>query len=294
MIRGGVIKNDIEYVDHFGLKLSSRNLTPELAIKFVDAIDKYKTPILHVYPSSLFVLSKIMLDYGIPRPKHRFEAIFFGSEALYKSQVDVIEHVFNEPRCFWYGSSEKVILAGNCPHNDQYHLYPQYGITEVVTSSGNQCHVGELGELIGTSFWSYETPFIRYKTGDFAVPTDSYCGHCDSNGPLLKSIEGRIQEFAVSSKGTLLSMTYVAGNIHDDIFETVKQFRFEQREQGIVTILFISKHEHKTETKQLLDKLSKVFGADYQLFARSVSSIPISEQGKSTFINQYLDIKKYL
>ena len=102
-------------------------------------------------------MAKIMRDNNLVM-NHKFKAIMFGSEPLYGFQKELINEVFKTKLCYWYGHTEKSILAGNCEFDDRFHVYPQYGITEIIN-----------GEMIGTSFWNYATPFIRYKTTEILL-----------------------------------------------------------------------------------------------------------------------------
>lgn len=292
IIRGGVIEGNQSYDPLFGLRLSSRNVTAEMVKSFIIAIDKYRTPILHVYPSSLYIIAKIMLEHNIQRPTHTFNVICFGSEPLYPFQVETIKKVFDEPRCFWYGSTEKVMLAGNCTKNDMFHIYPQYGVTEILKTNHQVAGIGEIGEIIATSFWGKDTPFIRYKTGDMAVAGEPQCNSCGREYQLLQRIEGRIQEFVVDNNNNLLSMTYV--NSHDDIFEAIEQFRFKQTKIGMVEFLYVRKKDKTINIEDIMKRLNITFGPFYELIPKEVEVIPLTKAGKMSFLEQSLNIQDYL
>lgn len=293
-LRGGIIDNGMEYDPLFGLKLSSRNINEDLAHQFIKAIDKYRFPIFHVYPSSLYILCQTMLKYGINRPKHFFNSINYGSEPLYEFQLELIQKIFNEPYSICYGSTEKVVLAGNCANSNNYHIYPQYGFTEIIKGNGDSAKEGELGEIIGTSFHNRVTPFIRYKTEDFAIVGGDKCEFCNRNYQLLNSIEGRLQEFVVSQNKTLVSMTCVAGSAHDETFNTIKQFRFEQREIGKVAFLFIPHDGQKVNTELLTKKLEDILGEKFHLTVRKVDKIDLTNAGKMSYLNQHLNINEFM
>ena len=61
--------------------------------------------------------------------------------------------------------SERVALGGECEKNSTYHLMPDYGLVELIKEDGSQCREeGEEGEIVGTSFFNFSMPLIRYKT----------------------------------------------------------------------------------------------------------------------------------
>ncbi|UTV26986.1 phenylacetate--CoA ligase family protein [Photobacterium atrarenae] len=292
-LRGGIQKNSIQKDPFFGLRLSSREISAELVFEFINAIDKYKTPIFHVYPSSLYLMCKIMIENGINRPKHIFDVICFGSEPIYEFQLSAIKKIFHEPLSFCYGNTEKVAFGGNCSHNDAYHMYPQYGYTELVDSYGEPVSKGQRGEIVGTSFWNFQTPFIRYKTGDMAVLGDSECKFCDKKYQLLSSIEGRMQEYVVSKSKSIMPITYFS-SIHDDTFETIKQFRFQQKEIGVVDFLYLRKENLETDISSIRQRLEFALGNGYDLNLIEVENINLSKSGKMTYLDQFLDINQFM
>ncbi|CCO48257.1 hypothetical protein VIBNISOn1_480056 [Vibrio nigripulchritudo SOn1] len=294
IIRGGVIENGKLYDPLFGLRLSSRNVTVDMVRDFIKSIDNYKTPILHVYPSSLYVITKIMLDNQIDRPKHLFDVICFGSEPLFSFQLEVINRIFKEPKSILYGSTEKVVYAANCSQSDKYHIFPQYGVTEIIKEDNTNANFGELGEIIGTSFWGLSTPFIRYKTGDMAVVGADKCAACGRDYQTLECIEGRSHEFVLSKNEKLLSMTYIAGCIHDDIFDTIKQFRFKQERPGYIEFLFVRNSNAEPDIEDILVRLQSTFGEEYNITINEVDHIPLTKAGKMTYLDQSINIKKYL
>ncbi|MQY80293.1 MAG: hypothetical protein GH151_14080, partial [Bacteroidetes bacterium] len=100
ILRGRVIPGNVYYDPLHGLILSSFNLTSENVKYFIRAIEKYKTPILQAYPSSLYFFCKMMGKNDL-KLDHKFECIMLGSEKLYDFQKELIKGVFNAPICHW-------------------------------------------------------------------------------------------------------------------------------------------------------------------------------------------------
>jgi len=247
---------------------------------YIKQIEKYKYPIFHVYPSALYLMAKVMKDNNL-KLNHKFEAIMFGSEPLYDFQKELIKEVFDSKLCYWYGHSEKAILTGNCEKDDRFHTYPQYGITEVIN-----------GELTGTSFWNYATPFIRYKTMDFAQVGDENCDKCGRNYQLIDNIDGRLQEFIVSKSKNLVSMTAI--NMHDDIFYDIEQFRFYQDTIGKVVFNYMSKINTQVNVDKIYKGLKEKLTDEFELELKKVTSIEKTNAGKLRFLDQKLDMKGFI
>jgi len=279
-LRGNKIKSTCEHDPIIGLVLSSYEINLKNVKEYIKQIEKYKYAIFHVYPSAVYLMAKVMKDNNL-KLKHKFEAIMFGSEPLYDFQKELIKEVFDTKLCYWYGHTEKAILAGNCEKDDRFHIYPQYGITEVIN-----------GELIGTSFWNYATPFIRYKTMDFAEVGDERCEKCGRNYQLLDSIDGRLQEFIVSKSKNLVSMTAI--NMHDDIFDELEQFRFYQDTVGKVIFNYIPKQNTKVNTDKIYKGLKEKLTDEFELELKEVTSIEKTNAGKLRFLDQKLNMKEFI
>ena len=119
------------------------------------------------------------------------------------------------------------VLAGFCEKEDTYHVLPFYGYAELIGKDGRiVTESGQAGEIVGTSFIMSATPFVRYRTRDFAVLKGSECPACGRPYQIWERIEGRLQEFILTAAGRYISMTAI--NMHDDIFDHIKQFQFFQ------------------------------------------------------------------
>ena len=172
---------------------------------------------------------------------------------------------------------------------EQFHLCPFYGHTEILGAGDQEIGVGQIGELVGTSFWMMATPFIRYRTMDYAVKGEEACSSCGRQFQLLRSIDGRLREMVVSANGQHISMTAI--NMHDDTFDDVAQFRFVQHKPGRLVLQVIPKGSYGPAAEaRMRAKLMSKLGFDFELEVRCVDSIPRSSSGKLSFLEQHLPI----
>ncbi len=292
ILRGRDIDGIFDIDPMHGLILSAFEITPQNVKTFIRQIEKYKTPILQAYPSALYVMANIMQDYDL-KINHTFDCIMFGSEPLYDFQEELIKGVFNTKISHWYGLGEKIALAGNCEYSDRFHIYPQYGMVEILDKNGKHVKEGQVGEIVGTGFWNYATPFIRYKSMDFAELGADKCPECARNYQLLNKIEGRLQEYIVSKNHKLIALTGVS--IICGKFRGVKQFRFYQERAGEIEFKYIKKDNSQTvDESEIHDNLKSKLGEDYNIVVESVNSIERTKQGKLRYLDQKLDISKYI
>jgi len=269
------------------LILSPYHMTEENLYNYVDKIKKFKPKAVQALPSLLFVLSDFMQRHEMtlfPSPK----VILCGSENLYPWQRKKVEDIFKCRVFSWYGQSEKVVLAGECEESSEYHIFPQYGITEVIRHDDKSVsREGETGEIVGTGFNNYAMPFIRYKTNDVAVWTNRRCG-CGRAYRLLKRIEGRMQDFVVSRAGHLIPLT----TIPYSFVNNVRQFQFYQERPGELTLRIVRMPAYTEKDSQfIIGTLREKLGDEVDFSIEFVDDIARTKGGKYLYLIQKLRIK---
>jgi len=280
-------KNAMQFYPRFNeLRCSSYHLTAQWMEKYRVRALQYKPDWLRCYPSSGCIFASFLKDTGGTFPP--LKGILCASENLYAFQRQFLSQVFKARVFSHYGHYEMAVLAGFCESEDTYHILPQYGFAELLDEKGNVVTTpGELGEIVGTSFVMYATPFVRYKTRDYAVFKGWGCSGCKRPYQLWERIEGRLQEFILTGRGRPISMT--AMNMHDDVFDDLRQFQFYQRSRGELYFRFIPKETCKPESLQTMqNRLQSKLGDDVTLRFQKVADIPPTQRGKHRFLIQEL------
>ena len=274
-------------MDDNALALSSYHLTEENVRRYLRWIAAYHPRFLHVYPSSMYQMAKVMRENGLEMPPGDLRAVLCGSENIYGFQRKLIEEVARTRAFSWYGHAEGAVLAVECESTSEYHFIPTYGFVEFIDSSGRPATTdGAMVEIVGTGFLNHATPFIRYRTMDYGVLSTTPCA-CGRSFPRLKRIEGRLQEMIITETGRLISMTAV--NMHDDTFDNVRQFQFRQAERGRVELNIVREAGFtKTDAARILKEVGKKLGDDMLLELRYVDEIPRTRSGKFRFLIQEL------
>jgi phenylacetate-CoA ligase len=266
------------------LVLSNYHMTPEIAAKYAEIIERRRIAFLHAYPSSALDFARLLREAGVDPPG--FEALLLGSENFYPGQRELLESFYRCRIYSWYGHSENVALAGECEVSHDYHIFPEYGFVEIVKEDGRPAtEEGEIGEIVGTSLHNPVMPLVRYRTGDWATIGPRSCG-CGRNYRLLKETRGRwMQEMMVGKLNNRISIT--ALNMHSAIFDNVHQYQFHQTEKGRVELRIIPKPSYSThDSAAILAAFNEKMGDTMDLELSFVDKLPLTERGKFRFIVQ--------
>ena len=271
------------------LRCSSYHFTPEIMESYRKKAFEYKPDWIRCYPSSGYIFARFIKENKLAFPP--LKGILCASENLYSFQKDLLHETFGCRVFSHYGHYEMAALAGFCEHQDTYHVLPQYGYTELIGKDGKLVtKPGEIGEIITTSFIMRAVPFIRYRTSDLAVLQGWGCPNCGRPYQIWSSVEGRLQEFIITGSGRYISMTAI--NMHDNIFDHIKQFQFFQEEKGKLCFRFIPRETcNYSVVQDIKSRLMVKFGDDIDLKMEPVADIPLTKRGKHRFLIQRLTIE---
>jgi len=214
--------------------------------------------------------------------------VLLGSEMLYPWQRTLIEKAFNSRVFSCYGQNEKVVLAGECEKSNFLHIYPEYGVTELINEKGEQIQAAEEpGEIAGTGFNNYAMPFIRYKTNDIATFSIKTCT-CGRKYHLFGRIEGRKQEYIVLQNGELVPLLILP---FSDLLRNIKQFQFYQDTPGEIILKIVKLPGYTQEDTDIINKKLIKDIDNLKLRIEFTDFIPTTERGKYSYMIQKLPIK---
>jgi phenylacetate-CoA ligase len=116
---------------------------------------------------------------------------FIVSVAEYlPEEVKVAAHdVFGSRVINVLASAEGGIIAIECPESGLFHIQSEQVLAEIIRPDGSACEAGEVGELVVTPLYSYATPLLRYRSGDFVIK-GLRCS-CGRSLPTISRIMGR-------------------------------------------------------------------------------------------------------
>lgn len=242
-------------------------------------------------PSSITLLSQLILahnDAGVSKIK----SIYLGSESVYDWQYDFIRKAFPHSCVIsLYGQTERVIMAYWCANSQKYHIDPLYGITEILNGN-TEVYEGETGELVGTSFWNTTTPFIRYRTKDFATKGANECHNCGLPYTQINRIEGRLQDVLIGKNGRIVSYTSFDGSLlHGDTFKDIIQYKIVQKEKGALQFLVKAAPTFDEKKKKNFERvIGEYLGRDFTISLDVVDDIKPGKNGKFNIVEQHLPV----
>lgn len=277
------------------LLLDSRYVTQRCALEGIDRDMKgFGARVLQAYPSSAYCLAK---SYAAARlsPPH-FDLIFLSSENTYPEQIAFIKSIFTPRQVLYhYGHSECAAVAIKYAGKDALGFCPVYGITEFLNGDEPVQTAGEMGEIVATGF-NYATPFIRYRTADFAVRSDYKSTDYMKNYLAAERIEGRLHEFIVTKDGRLISICTVGG-AHLPSLSLIGDMQYEQFEKGRLTVYVAPAIEAESITSDVVRRIYQDFcsyfkgSVEVSIEIRNKMAQTVS--GKKVLLKQHLDIEKF-
>ncbi len=176
---------------------SAFHLSPETAVKYVEALRRHRIQWLTGYAVSYYHLGKFILEKGLEVPP--LKAVVTTSEKITPSMRQVMEKAYGCRVFEEYSTVENVIFASECEHG-RLHVSPDVSVVEILKEDGTPCDPGEIGEVVVTSLARRYQPFIRYRIGDLAMWDSDPCP-CGRAMPVLKEVIGRIEDVVIGPDG---------------------------------------------------------------------------------------------
>ena len=179
------------------LQCSAYHIDSETYKFYIDAFDKYNVKLGTGYAKTWLILAQYMNDSNYKYNK--LKGIVTDSEGLSDEEKLEVENAFNCPVYQTYGLSEVGLLAVQCKYG-HYHIFSDRCYVEIVDAEDNVLKNGEEGEIVVTDLFSFDAPFVRYRTGDMGILRQGEC-KCGWKSPYIAKLCGRIDDYIVTKDG---------------------------------------------------------------------------------------------
>lgn len=192
---------DIAYLYNWkirGLEFSSDMIDEHNINAYYKVLLRYKPRLVRGHPQSIQHLAHLMQKNELTgwHPK----SVTTASETLYDFQRQEIMAAWNAPILDSYGLKEHNIFITQCEAGS-YHIYPEYGICEIVDDDGRQVAPGEEGWVVATGLHNYAQVLFRYNTRDRAIAGSGHRCACGRTLPTIERLIGRIDDCMYAQDG---------------------------------------------------------------------------------------------
>lgn len=245
------------------LRMSSQDPVEDVFNRLVD----FGPDVIKASPSFLLLLAREMEKRGkMIRPR----LILSIGELLDTRSRKLISSAFGVEMFDGYGCIESGYIAWECFEHAGYHINTDLIVTEFV-KDGEHVTAGETGEIILTPLWNYAMPLIRYKVGDVGTPSNESCP-CGRGLPLMKIIEGRLDDFIILPSGRIISPLIIPLFVEN--IEGIAEYRIIQERKDYFIIQIELKDGYKADTfPQLRDSFTKELGENVEVDIEFVDAV---------------------
>ena len=262
------------------LQLSAFNMSDEVMQGYADKLRGFKPHLLIGFPSALTVLAEFCKSRKIVGIRPR--SILASGEKIYPHQKELLEEVFKAPVYEGYGTNEFSNIAHECGERKGLHMFTDLFFLEVLHETGRPAEPGEIGEIVVTDLNNLYMPFLRYRTGDLAVPAAGPCP-CGRPFPMLERIEGRTFDVVVAPDGKSAGgffWTFLSRAVPG-----ISRFQIEQRDPSGIIFRIVPGPDWKDDNKAVLEgKIKANMGEGFRVDFEIAEDIPAAPSGKFRFI----------
>jgi phenylacetate-CoA ligase len=226
------------------------------------------------YPSSIALLCDYLLRHGLDLGTNRPRAIFTSSETLLDFHRTIIETATGAPTADRYGNTEISMSVVQCPAQN-YHIDTEFGVIEIDPHQETEEWVR--GEVIATGLANRAMPLLRYRTGDVATLLKHQTCPCGRSKPILKWIDGRIEDYVETGDGRLVGRM-------DHVFKdspNIREAQILQVSPGHIRVKLALRGEFDVHDQKALESNFLMrLGADMKIDFESVDVIARGPNGK--------------
>lgn len=254
--------------------------------KIVNVLKQINPDVIITYPSVLTDLS-IGDTSGINPQK-----IFSFGETLPNHCRDLVRDAFGVEINDAYASEEFSVLAFECNEHNGLHVITDSALLEFLKDE-EPVAPGEVGEIFVTGLYNQAMPFVRYRLGDMGVPSDERCV-CGRGWPLIKSVEGRTNDFFVLPSGRKISPGALLRSFYQEMKEQVfgiSQWQLIQEKRNKVILKVVKGKEFDANaiegTRKKIEAIFVRLSEKVEVNLEIVSKIPRGRTGKRHAIISY-------
>jgi len=271
------------------LRFDSNRLKKESAHKVIKEINRFRPKFMMGFPFDLLMISKFAEEEGIKI--HSPQAIVTYGETLSEQRRSLLEKAYKCRIYNFFSLHECSAMISECEHGN-LHFMEDFAYHEIVDENGKETSDKGFGELVGTSFYNYSMPLIRYKIGDIIkIEKSAKTCDCKKNFRIVKEISGKQSDFIQTPDGRFLGsvMSHSIDNAKGVVCSQIIQNSLSKIDVNLV----VDDSFNENSQIELEKGLRKRLGNKMKLEFHPVSQLEKKKSGKTPFIisrigNEYL------
>ena len=260
-------------------RFNSKLLKEDTALEILAMINDIRPHVIIGYPFSILMISQIARQKGIRI--HPVESIITAGETLSERRRQLLEEAYGCRVHDFFSHHEDVAVISECRHKTK-HVFENFAYNEVIDDNGAPS-AGGVGRLVGTGFYNYAMPLIRYTVGDNVefVAGTGQCP-CGSKFRRVKEIVGRQNDYLETPDGRFL------GNVLEHAVDNAKGVRLSQCVQDTVDHIYINMIVDETFSEESIKAFEQGLrlrlGNEIRIDFKVVDQLEKTKSGKTPFI----------
>lgn len=262
------------------LRFDSNRFKRASAVVVIEVLNRLKPKFYMGFPFDLLMLSRFAAEDGavIPKP----DSMVTYGETLSKGKREALESAYGCPVFDYYSQHECTSMIAECERHS-LHLIDDFAYHEVVDEREQYLTSSGTGELVGTGFYNYAMPLIRYRTRDNIVMNqDQTACSCGRSFTIIKEIVGKQCDYIETPDGRFLGA--VMSHSIDNARGVVVSQCVQDALHHIYVNLVVDKNYSDDSQEALERDLRKRLGEEMKIDFHLVSQLERRPGGKTPFI----------
>jgi len=262
------------------LRFDSNRLKKESACGVIRVLQKLKPRFFMGFPFDLLMLSRFAAEEGLSIPAP--DSMVTYGETLSAHKRASLESAYQCEVFNYYSQHECASMIAECERHS-LHLIDDFAYHEIVDVEGQSIAKIGTGELVGTGFYNYAMPLIRYRTRDDVVidKNNPTCA-CGRNFTVIKEIIGKQCDYIETPDGRLLGAV-MSHSIDNGRGVIVSQCVQDALDHVYVNLVVDETYDEESQ-RALKRDLRKRLGEEMQIDFKIVPQLEKRPGGKTPFI----------
>ncbi|MBN1326991.1 MAG: phenylacetate--CoA ligase family protein, partial [Candidatus Cloacimonetes bacterium] len=256
------------------IRFDSNRLSRDSLRKLIGYLKGRKPKIIMGFPFDLVMLVKTARDDDVRLSSPK--GIIVYGETLSSRKREILEDYFGCHVYNFYSLHENAAMISECEAGN-LHLLDDFACHEMIENPESGGY-----SLVGTGYYNYAMPFIRYNIKDSVILSTVQACPCGRPFPLIETITGKECDYLETTDGRLLGavMSHSIDNARGVICSQCIQYSINNIEVKLVT-----EGNFTRQSQQNLERdLRKRLGSEVCLSFSQVSELEKTGSGKTPFI----------